>query len=60
MADIKDLKKQEMSEIADFFDFIGDYGHIFHESPQVLDGPFSKIIEGINEVKKIVNRNYSA
>lgn len=60
MANIAEIKKQEMEEIMDFCHFIGDYGHIFHDDPKVLDAPFAKIIEGINEVKKIVDRNYSA
>lgn len=29
MADIKELKKEEMSEIIDFYHFIDNYGHVF-------------------------------
>lgn len=59
MADIKELKSLEMQEIIDFFYFIEDYGHIFYDDPQVLDSSFKKIIDGINEVREIIEQNYS-
>ena len=59
MADIKELKSLEMQEIIDFFYFIEDYGHIFYDDPQVLDNSFKKIIDGINEVREIIEQNYS-
>ncbi len=57
---IKDIKKIEMQEIIDFYYFIEDYGHIFYDEPNVLNEPFKKIIDGINEVRKIVDDNYGA
>lgn len=59
MADIKVLKKEEMQEIIDFWYFIEDYGHVFYDKPELLDSPFKKIIEGIEEIKQIVDDNYS-
>ena len=56
MSDIKELKKLE---IIDFFYFIQDYGHIFYDDPSVLDKPFIKIMEGIDEIRQIVDNNYS-
>ncbi len=58
MADIKELKKIEMQEIIDFYYFIEDYGHIFYDDSKILDVPFKKILEGIEEVRKIVDDNY--
>mgnify|MGYP000963190906 CR=1 FL=1 len=34
MADIKEIKKAEMSEIIDFYYKIEEYGHIFHLDPK--------------------------
>ena len=59
MADIKEIKKIEMSEIIDFYYFIEEYGHIFYDDPKILDEPFRKIMEGINEIQDIVDNNYS-
>jgi hypothetical protein len=59
MADIKQIKSVEMQEIIDFYHFIEDYGHIFYDDPSILNEPFLKIIEGINEITEIVNSNYS-
>lgn len=56
--DIKEIKKQEMDEIISFYYFIEEYGHIFYDDPKVLDAPFKKIIEGINQIKNIVDDNY--
>lgn len=55
---IKDIKKNEMQEIIDFYYFIEDYGHIFYDEEKVLNEPFKKILDGINEVRKIVDDNY--
>jgi len=57
--DIKELKKNEMEEIADFCNFVDDYGHIFYDDPKVLENPFKKILEGIEEIRQIVDDNYS-
>lgn len=59
MADINHIKKEEMQEIIDFFYHIQEYGHIFYEDPSVLDASFKKIMEGIEEVTDIIERNYS-
>ena len=55
---IKELKKNEMKEVIDFYYFIEEYGHIFYDNPKVLDEPFKKIINGIEEVRKVINDNY--
>jgi len=55
---IKELKPQEMQEIIDFYYHIEDYGHIFHFEPEKLDEPFKKIIEGISEIRKIMDDSY--
>lgn len=60
MPDIKKLKSHEMQEIIDFYYHIEDYGHIFHKDPKELNSPFIKILEGIQEVKKLMDESYSA
>jgi hypothetical protein len=59
MADIKDLRKNEMEEIIDFWNNIQEYGHIFYGDNQELEEPFKKIIEGIEEVRKIQDKYWS-
>lgn len=59
MADINQIKKEEITEIIDFYYFIQDYGHIFYDDPKILDEPFKKIIDGMDEIYKIVDKNYS-
>jgi hypothetical protein len=56
--DIKELKPQEMQEIIDFYHHIEDYGYIFHFEPEKLDEPFNKIIEGISEIRKMMDDSY--
>lgn len=56
--DIKELKPQEIQEIIDFYYHIQDYGHIFHLEPKLLDEPFKKILEGISEVRKMMDDSY--
>ena len=58
MADIKEIKKAEMSEIIDFYYKIEEYGHIFHLDPKLLDEPFKKIIEGIEEIQQLMNDSF--
>lgn len=58
MSDIKEHKKTELQEIIDFYYFIEEYGHIFYDDPKILDEPFKKIIEGIEEIKQIIDNNY--
>jgi|TARA_R110000744_G_scaffold316918_5_gene423568 endonuclease IV len=58
MPDIKDIKEVEMIEILDFYDHIVDYGHIFALDPKLLDEPFKKIMDGINEVQQMMDDSY--
>lgn len=57
--DIKDLKPHELQEIIDFYYRIEEFGHIFHLDPKLLDEPFNKILEGINEIDNLMNDSYS-
>lgn len=59
MANIKEIKKLEMQEIIDFYYFIEEYGYIFYDDPKILDEPFRKMMEGIEEITNIVDDNYS-
>lgn len=56
--DIAKIKEYEMSEILDFWQNIQDYGHIFHYSVEKLDEPFNKIMEGIQEIQKMMNDSF--
>lgn len=56
--DIKELKSEEMQEIIDFYYHIEDYGHIFHYKSSDLDEPFKKIIEGITEVRNMMEDSF--
>lgn len=56
--DIKDIKKQEMQEIIDFYYHIEEYGHIFHLDPKLLDEPFKKIMDGISEIEDMMNQSW--
>lgn len=58
MADIRDIKKQEMEDIQDFCYTIEDYGHIFHLPVERLDASFKKIMEGIEEVKQMMKDSF--
>lgn len=58
MADIKEIKKEEMQEIIDFYHHIEDYGHVFHLEHEKLDEPFKKIIEGISEIRKMMDDSW--
>jgi hypothetical protein len=57
--DIKDIKKEELDEIIDFWQSIKEYGHIYHYPPEKLDKPFEKIMEGIREIQKLMNDSWS-
>jgi hypothetical protein len=59
MADIKEIKKAEMQEIIDFYYGIEEYGHIFHLDPKLLDEPFRKILEGMEEINKMMKDSWS-
>ena len=53
MSHIKDLRKVEMQEIIDFYYHIEEYGHIFYGNNSELEEPFKKIMQGIEEIRKI-------
>ena len=55
MANIKDIRKNEMQQIYDFLVHIEEYGHIFYSNNQDLEEPFKKITEGIEEIRKIID-----
>ena len=55
---IKELKPAEMEEILDFYTHIEEYGHIFHYPSEKLDEPFKKIMEGIDEIRKMMNDSW--
>ena len=57
--DINEIKKDEIQEIIEFYYFIKEYGHIFHLESKLLDEPFKKIIEGMDEVRDLVEKSYS-
>lgn len=56
--EINDIKSNEMQEIRDFCEFIDDYGHIYHYPPEKLNEPFKKILEGIIEVRDLINESW--
>ena len=58
MSDIKQIMKTEVEEIRDFLIFLEDYGHIFYGDKKELKPSFDKILEGIEEVHKIVDGYY--
>lgn len=57
--DINIIKSQELKEIIDFYYHVEDYGHIFHFESEKLDKPFKKIMEGISEIKQMIDDSYS-
>jgi hypothetical protein len=59
MPDIKNLRKEEMEEIIDFYYSIEEYGHIFYGDNTELEGPFKKIMEGMEEIRAIQNKYWS-
>ena len=59
MPDIKDIRKEEMQEIIDFYYHIEEYGHIFYGDNSELEGPFKKIMEGIDEIRAIQEEYWS-
>ena len=56
--DIKEIKKYEISEIYDFLEGLQEYGHIYHYLPERLDEPFNKILEGIEEVHRLMKDSF--
>lgn len=58
MSDIYEEKKYEMLEIEDFCDVVREYGHVFRFDLKDLDDPFRKILEGISEIKKMMDDSY--
>jgi hypothetical protein len=59
MPNIKDIRKSEMEEIIDFYHHIEEYGHIFYGDNSELEESFRKILEGIEEIRKIQNEYWS-
>jgi hypothetical protein len=59
MPNIKDIRKVEMQEIIDFYYHIEEYGHIFYGDNSELEPAFKKIMEGIEEVRKIQDEYWS-
>jgi len=59
MSDINQLRKEEMEEIIDFYNFIAEFGHIFYGDNSELEEPFKKITEGIEQVKAIIEHYHS-
>ena len=58
MPHIKELRKEEMQEVIDFYYFIEEYGHIFYGNNSELEPAFKKIIEGIDEIREIIDGYY--
>ena len=58
MSDIANIKKEEMQIILDFYLGIKEYGHIYHFSPERLDAPFDKILEGIEEISQLMKESF--
>ena len=59
MPNIKDIRKEEMQEIIDFYLNIEEYGHIFYGDNSELEEPFKKIMEGIDEIRAIQKEYWS-
>ncbi len=57
--DIKQIKQTEIQEIWDFLLGLEEYGHIYHYPPEKLNEPFKKILEGIEEVQKLMKESWS-
>lgn len=56
--DIAKIKAEEMDDIQDFCNGIQEYGHIYHYPKEMLDEPFKKIMEGINEVNQLMKDSF--
>lgn len=56
--DIKELRPNEMQEIIDFYYHIKEYGHIYHFGNEDLENSFNKILEGISEIKELMNESW--
>lgn len=59
MPHIKELRKEEMQEIIDFWYGIEEYGHIFYGDNSELEPAFKKIMEGIEEIRQIQKEYWS-
>ena len=42
----------------DFLEGLQDYGHIYHYPPEKLDEPFKKIMEGIEEIQRLMKDSF--
>lgn len=59
MPNIQEIRNEEMEEVIDFYHFIKEYGHIFYGKNEDLEPAFTKIMEGMNEVRQIVKEYWS-
>jgi hypothetical protein len=59
MPNIGELRKNEMQEIIDFYHYIEEYGHIFYGDNSELEDAFKKIMEGIEQIRVIMDDYYS-
>ena len=51
---IKELKRTEVGKICDFLEGLREYGHIYYYPPEKLDEHFKKIMEGIEEIQRLM------
>jgi len=58
MADIRDLKKDDLIKMQDFLETVEDYGHIYHYPDNKLNEPFKKITDGIDEILEMMNDSW--
>lgn len=55
-----ELKRSELEDIIDFYNFIEEYGYVFHgERQEELNQEFKNIINSISKIKEIMNDNYN-
>ena len=53
MSDINELRKEEMEEIIDFYNFIAEFGHIFYGDNSELEEPFKKITDPVLDLREL-------
>lgn len=58
MADIAEIKKEELSDMYDFLEHVREYGHIYYFPKEDLDEPFNKIKEGMDKVRKMMDDSF--
>lgn len=55
---INEIKKEEVQTVINFLQHLEDYGHIYYYPDKWLDEPFRKILEGISEIKKLMDDSW--